>query len=77
MVGGGHQCYLQMSNGFNRISVISGRRKGEHERLCEMKRRLVAEESRLQRDSNPRARDPKSGAQTAWPRGRVSPTLRR
>ena len=30
----------------------------------------VREESRLQRDSNPRPRDPKSGALTARPRGR-------
>ena len=28
---------------FNSILVISGRRKGEHERLCEMKRRLRSE----------------------------------
>ena len=35
-----------------------------------MKRRLSSEESRLQRDSNPRPRDPKSGALTARPRGR-------
>ena len=76
MVGGGHQWYLQMSNGFNLISVISGRCQGEHERLCEMERRLVGEESRLQRDSNPRPRDPKSGALTAWPRGLFSPTLK-
>ena len=39
---------------FNSISVISRRWKGEHERLCAMKCRLVREESRLQRDSNPR-----------------------
>ena len=35
-----------------------------------MKRHEVREESRLQRDSNPRPRDPKSGALTARPRGR-------
>ena len=73
MVVGGHQCYLQMSYSFNHISVISGRWKGEHERLCVMKRHLVGEESRLQRDSNPQPRDPKSGALTAWPH---LPTLR-
>ena len=37
-----------------------------------MKRRLGSRESRLQRDSNPRPRDPKSGAITARPRGRFT-----
>ena len=39
---------------FNNISVMSGRWKGEHERFCAMKRSLGLEETRLQRDSNPR-----------------------
>ena len=61
---------------FNSISVISGRWKGEHERLCAMKRRLGSGRISplagfdLQRDSNPRPREPKSGALTARPRGR-------
>ena len=70
MVRGGHQCYLQMSYSFNRISE---RWEGEHEKLCVMKRHLVGEEFRLQSDSNPQPRDPKSGALTAWPH---LPTLR-
>ena len=37
-----------------------------------MKRRLDSEESRLQRDSNPQHRDPKSGALTARPRRRFT-----
>ena len=43
MVGGEHQFYSQMSYGFTSLqqfSVISGRWKGKHERLCAMKRRL-------------------------------------
>ena len=42
-----------------------------------MKRRLGREESRLQRDSNPRPRDPKSGALTARPRGRFFSVIKR
>ena len=62
--------WVRVLRPFNSISVISRRWEGEHERLCAMKRRLGSEESRLQRDSNPRPRDPKSGALTARPRGR-------
>ena len=53
--------WVRVLRPFNSISVISRWWKGEHERLCAMKR--------LQRDSNPRPRDPKSGALTARPRG--------
>ena len=52
---------------FNSISVISGWLKGEHERLCAMTCRLGSERIHLQRDSNQRPRDPKSGAPTARP----------
>ena len=45
---------------FKSISVISGRWKGELERLCAMKC-YVREESLLMRDSNPRPGDPKLG----------------
>ena len=34
---------LRFNVPFNRISFISGRRKGEHEKLCAMKRRLGSE----------------------------------
>ena len=34
---------LQFNVRFNRISFISGRWKGEHEKLCAMKRRLGSE----------------------------------
>ena len=47
---------------FNSNSVILGRWKGKHERLCAMNCRLGSEAPRLQRDSNLRSRDPKSGA---------------
>ena len=50
---------------FNSISVISGRRKGEHEQTSAA---LVRKESRLQWDANPRTRDPKSGTLTVPPR---------
>ena len=55
---------------FNSISVISRRWKGEHERLCAMKRRLGSGRILFQRDSNPRPCDPKSGGLTARPCGR-------
>ena len=54
---------------FNSISVISRRWKGEHERLCAMKRHLGSGRISPPAGSNPRPRDPKSGALTAPPRG--------
>ena len=61
---------LKFYGPFNSISVISRRFKGEYERLSAMNRRLGS--GRLQRDSNPRPRDPKSGALTSRPRERFA-----
>ena len=59
--------WVRVLRPFNSISVISRRWKGEHERLCAMKRRLGREESPLQRDSNPRPCESTSGALTIRP----------
>ena len=55
---------------FNSISVISGRWKGEHEKLCAMKRRLGSEKILPPAGFKPGTRDPKSGALTSRTRGR-------
>ena len=60
---------LRFNVPFNSISFISGRWKGEHEKLFAMKRRLGSHITHLQRVSSPRAFDPKSGALTALTRG--------
>ena len=67
--------WVRVLRPFNSISVISRRWKGEHERLCAMKRRLG-----LGRISPPagfelRPREPKSGALTVRPRGRFTVIL--
>ena len=64
--------WVRVLRPFNSISVISRRWKGEHERLCAMKRRLGSGIISPPADSNPRPRDPKSGALTARPRGRFN-----
>ena len=57
---------------FNSISVISRRWEGEHERLCAMKRRLGSGRISPTAGFEPVTRDPKSGALTARPRGRLN-----
>ena len=60
---------LRFNVPFNSISFISGRWKGEHEKLCAVKRRLGSEIISPPVGLEPRPRDPKSGALTARPCG--------
>ena len=59
---------------FNSISLISGRWKGEQEKLCAMKRRLGLEIILPPAGLEPGTCDPKSGVLTALPRGRFYST---
>ena len=76
----GTQCICQWMDGwvrvlrpFNSISVISRRWKGEHERLCAMKRRLGSGRISPPAGFEPATPWSKLGALTARPRGRFSP----
>ena len=60
---------MQFNVPFNRISFISGRWKGEHEKLCAMKRCLGSEIISPPAGLESETPDPKSGALTARPRG--------
>ena len=64
--------WVRVLRPFNSISVISRRWKGEHERLLAMKRRLGLGRISPPAGFNPRPREPKSGALTARPRGKLS-----
>ena len=62
---------LQFSVPFNSISFISGRWKGEHEKLYAMKHRLVSEIISPPAGLEPETPWPKVGTLTARPRGRI------
>ena len=64
----GEDGWVRVLRPFNSISVIS-RRKGEHERLCAMKRRLDSGRISPPAGFEPATRELKSGALTTRPRG--------